>query len=190
MVEHPQFLDTRLPPTFWDRVIPEPNSGCWLWLGTLDKGGYASTHPRIHGRRVYGGYRVAYMALVGEVPDGLELDHKCRMRCCVNPAHLEPVTHRINVLRGDSPAAANAHKDACSVCGGELVEERPGDPETWRRCMSCRHRTQNALHARRAEQGLCRVNKTHGPATRGRRCDSCADEHVRREAERRQKGRA
>ena len=185
MGELATFLDPRLPASFWDRCIPEPNSGCWLWLGTLDKDGYAMHYPRINGERVYGGYRVAYVVLIAPVSRELVLDHLCRTTCCVNPAHLEPVAQRTNVIRGTSPAAVNAHKETCSICGGELVSERPGDPNTWRRCMSCRHRTARALNARRAEQGLCRTNKMHGPATRGRRCDACAEEHRLREEARR-----
>lgn len=96
------FLDERLPPRFWDRCTPEPNSGCWLRTGTADRNGYTVFYwtKRI---RAYA-HRAAYEALVGPIPAGLELDHKCRVRNCVNPAHLEPVTHAENVRRGTGPA--------------------------------------------------------------------------------------
>jgi HNH endonuclease len=76
--------------------LPTP---CWLWNGTLDPKGYAD---RIHlfGKRVEA-HRVLYERTQGPVPNGLELDHLCRVRSCVNPAHLEPVTHTENMRRGD-----------------------------------------------------------------------------------------
>lgn len=91
------FLDERLPRSFWDKCVPEPNSGCWLWFGAQQTDGYGSIWIN---KRSYLAHRAAYVFLVGEVTHGLELDHLCRVRCCVNPAHLEPVTHRENVMRG------------------------------------------------------------------------------------------
>ena len=72
------------------------------------------------GREV-GAHRFVFEALSGTVPDGLELDHICRTRSCVNPEHLEPVSHRENVLRGVSPSAARARQAACSK-GHPLVD--------------------------------------------------------------------
>ena len=92
--------DSRLPERFWSKVAPCPMSGCWLWTAALSLG-YGKFGV---GQRVRSAYRYAYEMLVGAVPNGLELDHRCRVRCCVNPAHLEPVTHAENIRRGDSPA--------------------------------------------------------------------------------------
>lgn len=64
-------------------------------------------------RRLALGHILAYEALVGPVPNGLELDHQCNVRSCVNPKHLEPKTHRENVLRGQSPSAIAATKTHC-----------------------------------------------------------------------------
>lgn len=91
------FLDARLPDRFWSKVIPEPNSGCWLWLGA-GSGGYG--HTWAVGGRKWLAHRLAFEVLVGPVPKGLDLDHLCRNRGCCNPAHLEPVTHRENARRG------------------------------------------------------------------------------------------
>jgi hypothetical protein len=65
------------------------------------------------GRVVKFGHRVSYEAFKGPIPDGLTIDHLCRNRACVNPEHLEPVTMRVNCLRGESPAAVHARKTHC-----------------------------------------------------------------------------
>lgn len=79
--------------TFWSRV--DKTDGCWLWTSTVVWNGYGQF--RINNRRVYA-HRFAYEQVVGPVPDGL--DHLCRNRRCVNPAHLEPVTRQENLRRG------------------------------------------------------------------------------------------
>lgn len=78
--------------------MPEPNSGCWLWLGHLNKvTGYGGV--RIEGRRCVSAHRAYYLKHRGPVPDGKELDHTCRVRSCVNPWHLEAVTRAVNDRR-------------------------------------------------------------------------------------------
>lgn len=84
---------------FWSKV--EKGSDCWLWKAALSIGGYGTFHVSggntvTKGRvRVYA-HRWAYEQVKGPIPDGLELDHLCRTRNCVNPDHLEPVTHAEN----------------------------------------------------------------------------------------------
>lgn len=95
----PTLDDPRLPPRFWTKVQPEPNSGCWLWTAATTKNGYAKLGI---GGRTRNAHGLAYEAFVGPVPDGLELDHKCRTRCCVNPLHLEAISHADNVRRGEA----------------------------------------------------------------------------------------
>jgi hypothetical protein len=76
--------------------MPEPNSGCQLWLGaTIEGYGVVGHEGKI--RRAH---TLAYELKNGPIPDGLEPDHKCRVRCCINDAHLEPVTRGENVRRG------------------------------------------------------------------------------------------
>lgn len=80
-------------------------TGCWEWQGNVDSHGYGQT--LYLGRRI-GAHRFAYLLLVGEIPAGLVLDHRCRNRLCVNPDHLEPTTNRENVLRGEGITARKA----------------------------------------------------------------------------------
>lgn len=81
--------------------IDKKPSGCWEWTGGRDGAGYGRL--RI-GKEFYGAHRAAYEMIRGPIPDGLSLDHLCRNPLCVNPAHLEPVTHQENVKRGKHPS--------------------------------------------------------------------------------------
>ena len=83
---------------FLSKVSPEPTSGCWLWTGGLEEKGYAVLcKPNWKGHRA--AHRFSYETFVGPIPDGLQIDHKCRVRSCVNPDHLEPVTSAENNRR-------------------------------------------------------------------------------------------
>lgn len=86
-------------------ISPEPNSGCWLWIGTDNGNGYGRGYCR-HTKRTKLAHRLVWETHHGPVPIGLQLDHLCRTKCCVNPAHLEPVTPSVNVKRGFSPKRA------------------------------------------------------------------------------------
>lgn len=101
-----------LPETVEKFIIPEPNSGCWLWLGAArsKRSRYGSHH---HNGKQYLTHRLVYELLVGPIPAELQIDHLCRNRICCNPDHLEPVTIRTNLLRGETLAAANAAKTHC-----------------------------------------------------------------------------
>lgn len=100
---------------FWAKFDRDPVTGCWNWTAAVDPGtGYGKFH--VAPGETANAHRVAYELLAGPVPDGLDLDHLCRTRACVNPAHLEPVTRRVNLLRGETLAAAHA---AGRDCGAE-----------------------------------------------------------------------
>lgn len=99
---------------FEEKVMVDPNSGCWLWTRGLNPGGYGSffyeKRPSIQA------HRAAYLLYVGPIPSGMELDHLCRMRSCVNPNHLEPVTRQENLRRGIGPTLKKAEFDAKTHC--------------------------------------------------------------------------
>lgn len=101
-------------------------NGCWDWIGSLTPSGYGSLGWR--GRR-FRAPRFYYEREYGPIPQGLEIDHLCRNRKCVRPDHLEAVTHRENILRGDSPPGLHARKMHCPR--GHLYEDGK------RRCREC-----------------------------------------------------
>lgn len=78
------------------RAIPEPNSGCWLWVLAVNKDGYGKLKKN---RKSLIAHRFTYEQLVGPIPAGLEIDHLCTNKSCVNPAHLEPVPTKVNIER-------------------------------------------------------------------------------------------
>lgn len=109
-------------------------TGCWRWTGRLCRDGYG----RIGAASAH---RVYYELIKGSVAPGLTLDHLCRNRWCVNPDHLEPVSNRDNILRGESFSAVNARKTHCQ-------KGHPFTPETTylkknghRTCKTCHKET-------------------------------------------------
>lgn len=104
---------------FWLRVDKGGPGGCWLWTGCIGTAGYGFFYT---GVRQANAHRFAYEAAVGPIPDGMQLDHLCRVRRCVNPGHLEAVSSRENTLRGHGPAALNARQTHC-IRGHEFTPE-------------------------------------------------------------------
>lgn len=119
-----------------DLIHYEPMSGCWLWGGTYGYFGYGVF--KYSGQKSRPAHRVVYEILRGEIQPGLHLDHLCRNHACVNPDHLEPVTSRVNTLRGVGPSAVNAKKTHCKN-GHEFTPENTMfvDGGRARACRKC-----------------------------------------------------
>jgi hypothetical protein len=128
---------------FWGKVNRDgpisayaPHLGsCWLWTNALNREGYGAF--TISGKKV-GAHIIAFEWLIGAVPEGLELDHLCRVRSCVNPAHLEAVTHKENTLRGQSLQAENARKTHCKRGHPFNETNTRVEPDGRRVCRTCR----------------------------------------------------
>lgn len=124
-------------------------NGCWRWTKSKHSGGYGVTY--LAGKNVYV-HRLAYEAWVGPIPDGLQIDHLCRVRDCCNPQHLEPVPQMVNWERGESEPAINAAKDRCPR--DHLYDEANTwrHPRTgWRMCRECNRARSRARTRARAE---------------------------------------
>jgi hypothetical protein len=82
---------------FWSKVDRQGPTDCWLWTGALNDSGYGAIWD---GERLVYAHRLSWLFQGGKLPARFQLDHLCRTRACVNPAHLELVTHKANVYRG------------------------------------------------------------------------------------------
>jgi hypothetical protein len=125
-----------------ERSIPEPNSGCWLWLGCARPDGYGCLG--FHGK-LYLAHRLSYSVFCTEIPAGLQIDHLCRMRCCVNPGHLEPVTIAENLRRG----IGQLPHDFCRRGHPMTIDNIVYDNNQIRRCAICSRAKNNAFYARK-----------------------------------------
>jgi hypothetical protein len=119
---------------------------CWLWTGRINKMGYGVMS--LENQPIYA-HRWAYERSIGPIPDSLELDHLCRKPTCVNPTHLEPVTHRINTLRGESPPARFARRDSCSKGHGFTAENTFTRADNSRGCRTCDRERSRRSHLKR-----------------------------------------
>lgn len=119
-------------------------ASCWLWEGATIPAGYGHLH--LNGTNTFA-HRLAYELANGPIPEGLTIDHLCRVPACVNPSHLEAVTMRENVLRGKGPAAKNARKTHCPY--GHAYDVIASHR---RRCSQCEARRRKQFNARRRER--------------------------------------
>lgn len=132
---------TAIPPRFW--ALVNQTDTCWSWTGNTSTDGYG----RFFGHRIFGTtlpHRISWMDTHGPIPSGLELDHLCQNRVCVNPDHLELVTHQENIRR------AWARRTECR--NGHDIALQVSDYRGGQRCLVCR-RIANAASARRRRRG-------------------------------------
>lgn len=132
---------------FWSKVDRRGASECWPWLGYVAPTGYGQMGIR---HRSVLAHRMAYELLRGPIPAEMDLDHTCHdpavcfegtscpHRRCVNPAHLQPATHRANLLRSNSPAMLNAQKESCDQGHAFDDENTYRRPSGGRECRACR----------------------------------------------------
>lgn len=118
---------------FWSHV--EKTDTCWLWMSAMVNG-----YGRFKAERQTSAHRFAYELIVGPIPDGLELDHLCRVRNCVNPDHLEPVTHAENMARANPYLVDSNHHAAKTHCkwGHEFTLENTYRRGHGRVCRACK----------------------------------------------------
>ena len=143
----------------FESYIERSTDGCWRFTTTqMTKGGYAWFQAR--GQRFLA-HRYSYEKFVGPIPEGLQLDHLCRVRNCVNPEHLEPVTCRENLLRGNTLNAMNARKTHC-VNGHEFTPENTKyRPDGRRRCAACSKARNRAYYLRDPEAHKARSRRSY-----------------------------
>lgn len=160
----PMFGDPRLPKRFWNKVKVVDNNlrpelgPCWEWTSARTVGKYQNYGVfHVGGRRgkTLRAHVLAYKVLVGPIPKGKELDHLCRSHPCVNPSHLEPVTHKENVYRGTSlPALLHTQRDKTHCPHGHPYDEAnthfyKGE----RMCRTCARERANAKYHANIERG-------------------------------------
>ncbi len=165
---------------------------CWAWRGSRVGGGYGKAWDRDRKRGIVA-HRLVYELLVGAIPAGLQLDHLCRNRGCVRPDHLEPVTGRENIMRGDTPAARNAAKTRC-INGHEYTPENTklNRATGQRKCRICSRVSENGRYRKLNPVVAANSQKTHclrGHEFAGdnlmvfgghRKCRACQNEGQRR----------
>ncbi len=128
-------------------------NGCWVWPGVKAKGGYGKT--KRNGRTMLV-HVLAYESEFGPVPPGLQLDHLCKNTACANPAHLQPVTCRENIMRGEGVAAKNARKTHCPKghpYGGKNLRFKDGGRR--RRCRACDSAKAKQMRLDAIARGMC-----------------------------------
>lgn len=127
-----QLVDIQIWTRFWASV--EKGPGCWNWNSSLSPNGYGFFQVAY---KKVPSHRYSYLMCVGPIQKGMTIDHLCRNRICVNPAHLEQVTNKENILRGVGASAINAKKTHCKYGHAFTAENTELDPRGNRSCRTC-----------------------------------------------------
>lgn len=147
-------------PRFWAAITMEPNCGCWLWMAGTTRGYGVISHNR---KKKYA-HRLAHELFKGPIPNGYQIDHLCRVIACVNPAHLEAVSPKTNVLRSEAPTAKFARRTHCER-GHPLSGKNLLTYAGVRVCRTCKIEREFRGRRRRALApiGVANKSKTHCP---------------------------
>lgn len=136
-----------LADRFWRKVALTDDGGCWLWQASFMGVGYGGFS--VDGVMRYA-HRVAYELIVGPIPEGLHIDHLCRVRHCVNPSHLEAVTQAENIRRGCGPAAIAVRENRCHRGHEFTLESTRLESNGKRHCRTCARIARTAWLERQA----------------------------------------
>lgn len=117
---------------FWSKV--QIGAECWTWTATRQSCGYGHFW---HNGRMEGAHRFAWKEANGPIPEGMTIDHLCKVRHCVNPAHMDVVTLKENLRRSDGACAINGRKTHCSR-GHPFDDVNTGQWRNERYCKACR----------------------------------------------------
>jgi hypothetical protein len=145
-----------LPARILNRIEPETNTGCWLWMGAPDKDGYGRYGQNRHWGGTNRAHRIVFGLLRGtvEMLQQQTLDHVCRVRCCVNPDHLRPASNRENILAPGSLALAKVNLAKTHCPRGHKYPEVRVRGE--RLCLECRRRQWRSYYVRHLDEQKAR----------------------------------
>ena len=129
-------------------------TGCWEWIKATNEDGYGTIYVGL-GKHVKA-HRFSYELYNQLIPKGLEIDHICGIRCCVNPQHLEIVTHIANILRSNCPPAINARKTKC-IRGHTFSIHNTYYETTGRRCRLCHSMKMKNLRIKRKHNEIANI---------------------------------
>lgn len=134
---------------------------CWNWVGYITTGGYGAIK---HRGKLFSAHRLSYELCSGPIPEKLEIDHLCKNKRCVKPAHLEAVTQYVNNMRSNSRAARNARRTHCVnghlLEGDNLYIAHRASGRMERHCIPCQRAANRRARARRGKMNS-RLNPVH-----------------------------